>query len=514
MTTNPAKGDKQMAESIPQDADSMEVRKLGYIPELPRSFGFFASFAIGFSFISVTAGVFGSFSLGLNTAGGAMPFGWLIIAAGQTLVALVFGTLATRVPLAGSSYQWVSRMTNPTLGWLQGWSFLTFVTISLLAVNYTLAQTIVPAVFGYTGTVESAVFVTACIALLQVAILLFSTSLAGRINNVAVITEIVGTVGLSLVLIAVVSAHHDFHLANIFTSEPNHPESHTSIGGLFHSGWWQMALVMGIYSLNGFEGAADMSEETSDAERHVPRAMWMAVVMSGLVGFIFIVALIASSQDLAAAAASPTPIADIVTAALGSGVAQIFLIIVAFSVFACGLIIFMDTTRIVYAMARDERLPGWKLLSRVNSKLSTPVFAVLAVGALDLVLAFTFGRSSDALNAIVGATSVLPPIMYGGPVIVALFRRNRLPESTAWSLGRWELSVTVAAAIFIVFEFFVLRDASLRNGWIYVAIMFGIGGAYLLIRRVMRGPLEPLHTKALTPTPTSAVADGGWESRN
>jgi amino acid transporter len=154
----------------------------------------------------------------------------------------------------------------------------------------------------------------------------------------------------------------------------------------------------------------------------------------------------------------------------------------------------MDTTRIVFAMARDERLPGWKLMKRVSTKLATPVFAVVAVGSLDLVLALTFGRSADALNAIVAATSVLPPIMYGGPVIVALFRRNRLPESTAWTLGRADKWVAIGAALFIVFELFILRDASLKTGWIYVGLMFCIGGAYLIIRRVTRGPLEALHT--------------------
>ena len=125
-------------------ADSQEMQQLGYKPELPRNFKLFTSFAIGFSFISVTAGVFGSFSLGLNYAGGYVTFGWLICAVGQTLVALVFGMLATRIPLAGSSYQWVSRMVGSTAGWMQGWAFLTFVNISLLAVNYTLASSVAP----------------------------------------------------------------------------------------------------------------------------------------------------------------------------------------------------------------------------------------------------------------------------------------------------------------------------------------------------------------------------------
>ena len=171
-------------------ADSLEVEQFGYTPELPRTFRFFTSFAVGFSFISVTAGVFGSFSLGLNNAGGYITWAWLVCAAGQVLVALVFGLLATRVPLAGSSYQWVSRMAGPTVGWMQGWTFLTFVTLSLLAVNYTLASSVLPALFGYVGTVANTLLITAALGILQGLILTFSTVLAGHINNAAVISEI------------------------------------------------------------------------------------------------------------------------------------------------------------------------------------------------------------------------------------------------------------------------------------------------------------------------------------
>ena len=475
-------------------AESQEMQQLGYKPELPRNFKLFTSFAIGFSFISVTAGVFGSFSLGLNYAGGFVTFGWLICALGQTLVALVFGMLATRIPLAGSSYQWVSRMVGSTAGWMQGWAFLTFVNISLLAVNYTLASSVAPALFGYVGTVDNTLLITAGLSILQALILTFSTALAGHVNNVAVVTEIVGTIGLSIALAIALAVHHHFQWGNLFQPEHGHTGSFISPGTLFHSGWWQLALLMGIYSQCGFEGSADMSEETKDATRHVPRAMWMSMAVAGIVGFVFIGMLIVASPDLAASAKSATPIADIVNGTLGSVFGRVFLAIVAFSVFACGLIIFMDTTRIVFAMARDERMPGSRWLSRIHSRLNTPLFAVIAVGVLDLILLVAFGRTPTALNTIVGVTAVLPPIMYGGPCVAALFRLNRLPKAADWSLGRAENWVIVASVIWIALELFTLRDSSLKLGWLYVLVAFGIGAAYLIVRRLTRGPLPELGT--------------------
>ncbi len=479
----------------PSEFDPTEVEAIehyGYKSELPQTLRFFASFAVGFSFISVTAGVFGSFGFGLGYAGGYITWAWLAVAIGQTLVALVFGALATRMPLAGSSYQWVSRMANPTLGWLQGWSFITFVVISLLAVNYTLAQTILPALFGYQATTSASVVGAAAVSIVQLAILAISTRVASHVNNAAVVTEILGTVVLSIALIVVVAITGHLHLHNLFTPETGHKGPYASLGTLNRPGWWQFALLMGIYAQCGFEGSADMSEETRRAAHFVPRAMWRSMALSGVVGSLFIGALVVSTAHLGPLASSATPIADIVEPVLGSFGSHAFLACVAFSVFACGLIIFMDTTRIVYSMARDERLPGSRFLRRVHPSLGTPLHAIIVVGVLDLIVLVLFGRSQSALDKIVAITTVMPPIMYGGPCLVALFGIKRLPKATVWSLGRLEMAVVVAAVAWIVIELTCLRDASLKMGWEYAGGAFALGGAYLVWRRVVRGPLPAL----------------------
>ena len=76
----------------------------------------------------------------------------------------------------------------------------------------------------------------------------------------------------------------------------------------------------------------------------------------------FLIALNLASGDVHALAASATPVADIVTQTLGRVVGDIFLVLVAFSFFACGLVVFMTATRLVWAMARDRRFPGYQLI--------------------------------------------------------------------------------------------------------------------------------------------------------
>ena len=88
----------------------------------------------------------------LGTSGPMGVWTWLIVIIGQLMVALIFGGLAARIPVSGYSYQWVSRLANPVLGWIMGWVTFTFLAIVVLAVDYMIASAILPNLFGYAGT--------------------------------------------------------------------------------------------------------------------------------------------------------------------------------------------------------------------------------------------------------------------------------------------------------------------------------------------------------------------------
>ena len=58
----------------PQDVaarDDAHLRSLGITPQLNRTLGFLANFALAFSFISVSTGSFGNFGVGLGLGGPA-----------------------------------------------------------------------------------------------------------------------------------------------------------------------------------------------------------------------------------------------------------------------------------------------------------------------------------------------------------------------------------------------------------------------------------------------------------
>src|SRR5213078_2371452 len=84
---------------VDHSRDEHDLARFGYQQELKRSLGVFSSFAVAFSYISPSTGIFTLFALGLTTLGGVFIWTWPVVALGQFIIALNFAVVAT-LPLA------------------------------------------------------------------------------------------------------------------------------------------------------------------------------------------------------------------------------------------------------------------------------------------------------------------------------------------------------------------------------------------------------------------------------
>src|SRR5256885_7241035 len=105
------------------DALPIYLARFGYSQELKRSLGLFSSFAVAFSYISPSTGIFTLFALGLTTLGGVFIWTWPVVALGQFIVALNFAEVSSHYPVAGSVFQWTKFLANRTYSWLTGWIY-------------------------------------------------------------------------------------------------------------------------------------------------------------------------------------------------------------------------------------------------------------------------------------------------------------------------------------------------------------------------------------------------------
>ena len=304
---------------------------------MKRELGPFQSFAMAFGFVSIATGTFTSYTAMLGTSGPMGVWTWLIVIVGQLMVAMIFGALAARIPVSGYSYQWVSRLANPVLGWIMGWVTFTFLAIVVLAVDYTIAAAILPNLFGYEGTNLNALIITAVVVASQSALVMWSTHYTQRLNSIAVIIQIIGIGSVVVLLYAVGFLKGAFDWSMVFNTGAIPREGYFSFGTWNHVGPFILATMAGAFTIVGFESAANMAEETRDAVHVIPKAMRRAVIALGVIGFAFAsLGATALIKDPIALAGSPTALADIITTALGPVAGKLLLVLIVISIYSCG----------------------------------------------------------------------------------------------------------------------------------------------------------------------------------
>src|ERR1700735_4240372 len=316
----------------PLAADSPEVvvERAGYKPELRRSLRFFSMFAIAFSIISITTGIFLNYGFGLSYWGPASIWTWPIVGVGNMMIALVVAELGSSIPLAGYAYQWSARLVNPTYGWFVGFAGLLYMAVGGGAIMLQVAAPLLLSEFNVdTPSPHLVLAVAIILILLPVVINIISIQVAARVNNVAVFTEIIGTVVFGVLLLVLWGIH----------SKPTQYGAGilTNTTSVFHNPTWYafaLAGLLGAFTLVGFELAADMSEDAVDPGRSVPRGVLWAVAGSAVLGMVALIGFTVAIPDLKTVESAPLPILAIARYLLPSWLVKVFIAFVIFSMFS------------------------------------------------------------------------------------------------------------------------------------------------------------------------------------
>lgn len=452
--------------------DDEDVVRAGYRQQFARTLRSFESFAVAFSFISITTGIFSTFGTVLASSGPRGVLTWPIAAVGQVLVALVYGMLASKIPLSGYSYQWASRLTRPDVGWWFGWVSFAFLSIVTVAVDYGLSQTALLPLLGIAFSPLAAVLTTLAVLVVQATLIIWSTRITALLNNIAVWAEVIAMAGLTVALAvaAAFSGHGDW--SNI-TSTGTVP------GGGYYAwlGPFMLATLLGAYTIVGFESAANLAEETRNPRQVVPRAMVRAIVVAGVLGMLFLLALVAGAHDVRALTGDSAPAATIIGQALGPFPRALALVVVCVAIFACGLVIMVTNSRLIHAMARDGRLPGARALTSVPRATGGPLWATVTAFGISALIVLGFGMNATALTNLLGAGTLMPAVLYAATVLLYVFTRRRHPVRPGdFTLGRWEIPVVVLALVWLAYELCILSfPAQFRQAQYYALGTLAVG---------------------------------------
>jgi amino acid transporter len=246
-----------------------------------------------------------------------------------------------------------------------------------------------------------------------------------------------------------------------------------------------LATLLGAYTIVGFESASNLAEETHEPHKVIPRAMLRAVLLSGVVGFAFLIVVAYATNK--AAYASAAPVASIVHDVLGGAVQKIFLVFVCVSIFACGLVIMVTNGRLIFSMARDRRLPGHQFLSRVPRATGGPAWATVLAAVLSAAIALVLRTHGGALATLFTASTIMPALLYAGTVLLYVFTsRQRGPGESGERprpFGRYEIPVLAGAVIWLAYELIILIGPSeFRDAQYYVLGALGVGLVFYLVQ--------------------------------
>jgi amino acid transporter len=323
---------------------------------------------------------------------------------------------------------------------------------------------------------------------------IFGVRIATRVNNLGASMELAGTVLLGVFLIAGLLfffGGHDQGVGILTSTERvgNAPITLTSVA---------LAALLPVYVLLGWEGAADLAEETKDPRRAAPRAMIRSVAVSSAAGFVIFALLgMAIPGTVGGFLDSPAnPVFHLVGVQFGNFAKDVMVVIGFASIFACTIANMAVATRMVFALSRDGMLPGSSVLGRVSERTGTPVVAIAGVAALAIVLNVMNAGLVAKIFAIVGLGYYLTYLL----TLIAAFiaqRAGRIPEAPAgvFDLGRWVTPLATVGAVWAAAVIVTLTVPNVNNTTAYyTAGAMALGAlwwAVALRRRINAGIAGP-----------------------
>lgn len=434
-----------VAPGIPADPDPDAVRlgELGYPQQLARRLRLFDNVAMGFAAISPVVGLYGVAFVGTVVAGPAWIWVLPVALAGQCLLIAVYSQLAAEFPIAGGAYQWSRRLMGGAYGWFSGWVAI----CAYLVANTTIAYLGAPwalSLLGIEATADAIVFTGMALVVLCAAAGALGVDVLRRGIRVGILAEAIASVGIGLALLLAFREQDVSLLTHTLGAEAL---SGGSVGAAMLA-----ALAVGGWVFIGFDACVGVSEETRQASRHVPRAIWIALLSVGALVILNAVATTLSHPDPASVVAGEDidPVGTAVAASFGGWSEKPFAAVILVAFLACGTAAQALTARTIFSVARDDVLPASGWLRRVDGR-QVPIGAI-AVTTVVACLGLLLGLHSAAVGSLIAFGTAAIYLAFLLVALAALIARVRGTWTPRRGAGRAGLTINVLAVAWLSFE--------------------------------------------------------------
>lgn len=275
-------------------------------------------------------GIFFLPALGAQIAGNASIISWLLMAIVAMGVGLIFAELVGMFPKAGGVYEYSKQAFGHFPSFIIGW-------MTMIAANVTIAMLVVGAV-RYLNPGLPEMFK---IGISILFILLFNFMAYRGMQTSAVMLVAFGVVTLGTLFSLIIPGVLSFNAANL------QPLLTVEIPIIL------LAVFFIAETFFGWETATFLAEETKNAEKVMPRAMWIGT----LVIAIIVMAVVVTSLGVIpweSFGLSATPLADLATIHYGSQGVTVISLLVYLSIIGSVAGWIVSAPRLLMSLAEDK----------------------------------------------------------------------------------------------------------------------------------------------------------------
>lgn len=311
--------------------------------------------------------IFDTFGIVSGLTDGHVATAYIFALIAVLFTAVSYGKLVKRFPSAGSAYTYAQKSISPHVGFMVGWSSL-LDYLFMPMINILLAKIYLEAIFP---GVPSWIFVTALVAMMT-AFNLRGIKVVANLNSIIVVVQVaIMVVFMGLLIHGVYMGEGAGTLASTkpFFSENAHV----------------VPMITGAtilcFSFLGFDGISSLSEETPNAGKVIPKAIFLTALIGGIIFVVVSYFLQLYFPDISRFHDPDASQPEIMLYVAGKFFQSVILCFSCVTVLASGMAAHAGVSRLLYVMGRDGVFPE-KLFGYVHPKWRTPTFNVMLVGVV------------------------------------------------------------------------------------------------------------------------------------
>jgi amino acid transporter len=400
----------------------------------------------------------------------------LLCAVPMLIIANAYRRLNAWNANCGAAFDWVGRSISPYLGWLTGWLMI----MANLIGNVAAVTVLAPSVLAVAGANQNArwpnIIIDTAIGVLMIGIAVVGIKLSARTQLVMAVVEYGIVIGLA-VAAAVFWAGH---------SAGSYPASSgwLSLNGIGGKGSLSAGLLFAVFMFTGWDGSANVNEETHQPRVNPGRAVLLVVVFLGLFYALCTTALQGAVSPHALQANAAAPLVYIAHVIGGTWLGRLAGLAVALSVIAGTGTGFVVLGRIGFGMSGAGALPA--SLGNLSPRFHTPILATIIPGVAFLAVTWVYllvGSVAAAFSALVAGTGILFTSYYilTGVALITYYRRRVFSSP----VGAFVLGVLpLAAVVFLGWIIFKAMQSNAANVNWTIAGIVGTGIVLMIASRM------------------------------